>query len=193
MARRLKILYVSSEAHPHAKTGGLADVSGALPAALRKLGHDVRLVLPKYKCVASATIRPLGKKVPVLLGPAFKEAVLYEGVQPGPTYFIGHDPFFYRDGLYGANGKDFPDNAERFIFFCRAVLETCKAISFQPDIIHCSDWQTGLVPAYLKTIYASEAFFKNTRSIFSIHNLGYAGNFSPQALLTAEATGFTQI
>ncbi len=185
MARRLKILYVSSEAHPYAKTGGLADVSGALPAALRKLGHDVRLVLPKYKCIASSKIKPMGKKVPVLLGPAYKEAVLFEDLQSGPTYFIGHDAFFNRDGLYGSNGRDFPDNAERFIFFCRAVLETCKAISFQPDIIHCSDWQTGLVPAYLKTTYASEAFFKNTRSIFSIHNLGYAGNFSPQALRTA--------
>ena len=185
MARRLKILYVTSEAHPYAKTGGLADVSGALPKALRKLGHDVRLILPKYKCVPASKIRPMGKKIPVLLGSTYQEAILFEAVQPGPTYFIGHDPFFDRDGLYGSGGQDFPDNAERFIFFCRAILETCKAIHFQPDIIHCSDWQTGLVPAYLKSIYAAEAFFKNTRSIFSIHNLGYAGNFSPQALHTA--------
>ncbi|MDH3256840.1 MAG: glycogen synthase GlgA, partial [Nitrospinota bacterium] len=184
MARPLNILFASSEVHPFAKTGGLGDVSSALPLALKQQGHDVRVVLPKYRSVGQAkrSIQPMGLTVAVPVGPKVKPGELHESRlnRSVPVYFIGQDGYFDREGLYGDAEGEFPDNAERFIFFSRAVLETCKAINFQPDIIHCNDWQTGLIPCYLKTIFASDPFFKNTRSIFSIHNLGYQGNFDKQ-------------
>jgi starch synthase len=99
-----------------------------------------------------------------------------------PVYFVGQDDYFDRDGFYGDAEGEFPDNAERFIFFARSVLEICKALDFQPDIIHCNDWQTGLIPCYLKTIFVDDPFFKKTRSVFSIHNLGYQGNFEDHYL-----------
>ena len=186
MARPLNILFASPEAHPFAKTGGLGDVSAALPLALKQQGHDVRVILPKYRSVKQSkrSIKPMGLKVAVPVGPKVKSGELHEGRlnRTVPVYFVGQDDYFDREGFYGDAEGEFPDNAERFIFFARAVLETCKTLNFQPDIIHCNDWQTGLIPCYLKTIYASDPFFKNTLSVFSIHNLGYQGNFSKRYL-----------
>ncbi len=183
MPRPLKILFATPEAHPFAKTGGLGDVAGALPPALKSLGHDVRLVMPKYRSVlsAAAPLSPLGREVEAQIGPDTRKGFLYESALGGvPVYFIENDGYFARDQLYGTRTGDYPDNAERFIFFCQAILETCRAMAFIPDIIHLNDWPTGLVPAYLKT-RGGEAF-RRTKTLFSIHNLGYQGGFPPENL-----------
>ena len=186
MARPLNILFASPEAHPFAKTGGLGDVSAALPLALKQQGHDVRVILPKYRSIklSKRSVKAMGVTVAVPVGPEVISGELHEGRlnRTVPVYCVGQDDYFDRDGFYGDAEGEFSDNAERFIFFARAVLETCKALDFQPDIIHCNDWQTGLVPCYLKITYADDPFFENTRSVFSIHNLGYQGNFNKRYL-----------
>ena len=184
MARPLKILFVSPEVYPFAKTGGLGDVSSALPLALKEQGHDVRVILPKYRSTIQSkpSVQPMGYTITVPVGTEVKHGDLHEGQlnRTLPVYFVGRDEYFNRDGLYGDFEGEFPDNAERFIFFNRAVLEACNILDFQPDIIHCNDWQTGLIPCYLKTTFADDPLFANTRSVFSIHNLGYQGNFDQQ-------------
>ncbi|HOW42173.1 MAG TPA: glycogen synthase GlgA [Candidatus Omnitrophota bacterium] len=168
----MKIVMCASEVVPFAKTGGLADVAGALPVALEKLQQDVIIVMPGYK------------KTHELKSPAIKQ--LKEGVswaQIGKgikVYLIDRKDYFDRDGLYGDKTGDFPDNLDRFSFFCRRTLELLKEIDFKPDIIHCHDWQSGLVPVYLKTTYKNDPFFKNTRTIFTIHNIGYQGLFKKE-------------
>lgn len=190
MARPLKILSVAAEAHPFAKTGGLGDVCGALPLAHHRLGHDVRCVLPHYASVSThgkATIQNTGRTLSIPVGISNPQAAIHltHLQNKVPLYLIGNDFYFGRKGLYGEGGADYPDNASRFVFFCRAALEWCKAIGFQPDIIHCHDWQAGLVPAYLKLVYQHDPFFKNTRTLFTIHNLGYQGNFDVSTLALA--------
>ncbi len=186
MARPLNILFASPEVYPFAKTGGLGDVSSALPLALKQQGHDVRIILPKYSSVEQSkrSVKPTRLTVAVPVGPETKSGELHESRlnRTVPVYFVGQDDYFDREGFYGDVEGEFPDNAERFIFFARAVLEACKTLDFQPDIIHCNDWQTGLIPCYLKTLYASDPFFEDTRSVFSIHNLGYQGNFDERYL-----------
>lgn len=152
----MKVLLCSSEIVPFAKTGGLADVAGALPLALEDLGIEVRLSMPKYKTIKNAASK-LGKNILV--------------------YFIENDKYFNRDNLYGEKTGDYPDNLERFSFYARETLELIKRESFQPDIIHCNDWQSALIPVYLKTIYKDDPFFKNTKTVLTIHNLGYQGVF----------------
>lgn len=189
MAQKLKILIASSEVYPYAKTGGLADITGSLPKALKQLGHDVRVIMPKYKSVAKCPlgIHPVGLDIDVPIGATRKKGFLFLGSlnENIPIYFVANDTYYFRDQIYGTSHGDYPDNAERFIFFCRAILEVCKSLGFQPDIIHCNDWQTGLVPAYLKTIYAKDRWFQNTRTLFSVHNLGYQGNFPSAKLKTS--------
>ena len=189
MAKKLKVLIASSEVYPYAKTGGLADIAGSLPKALKLLGHDVRVIMPKYKSVAQCSlgVHPVGLDIDVPVGETRKKGFLFSGNLDGtiPIYFIGNDTYYSREHIYGASTGDYPDNAERFIFFCRSILEACKALEFQPDIIHCNDWQTGLVPVYLKTVYKKDRWFKNIRTLFSVHNLGYQGNFPSSELKTA--------
>ena len=186
MKKKLKILIASSEVHPFAKTGGLADVCGFLPLALKRLGHDVRVIMPKYKSLGKS-FQPVGIDLHVPVGDKTKKAFLFQShlQKTVPIFFIENNSYFGRKQLYGDKGGDYSDNAERFIFFSRAILEFCKSTGFCPDIIHCNDWQTGLVPAYLKFLYQDDAFFRNTRSVFSIHNLGYQGNFSADNLALA--------
>ncbi|MDP8233192.1 MAG: glycogen synthase GlgA [Candidatus Saelkia tenebricola] len=158
MTKKLKILFVSSEVVPYAKTGGLADVAGALPLALNTLGVDVRIALPKYRGITvEANEDSLGGKVPV--------------------YFIENSNYYDREYLYSTPEGDYLDNLERFVFFSQEVLKRTKKENFKPDIIHCNDWQTALIPVYLKTIYSNDEFFKNTKIIFTIHNLAYQGLF----------------
>jgi len=158
MAKKLKVLFVSSEVVPYAKTGGLADVAGALPLALNKLGIDIRIILPKYRGIATEANKDLlNKKVPV--------------------YFIENPHYYNREYLYSKPDGDYSDNLERFAFFCQETLKLIKQENFKPDIIHCNDWQTALIPVYLKTIYAYDEFFKNTKTVFTIHNLAYQGLF----------------
>lgn len=176
----MKILFAASEAVPFAKTGGLADVAGSLPQVLADLGHDVRLVMPRYRCIEA---RKLGLKqaasLYVPLGSWQERCEVLQGSlgKNGTAYFIDKDIYFDRPELYQTKKGDFPDNAERFTFFSRAVLELCKALDFAPDIIHGNDWQTGLVSFFLKTFYRESAPFEHTKSVFTIHNLGYQGLF----------------
>jgi starch synthase len=187
----LKVLFAASEAVPFCKTGGLADVTGALSLALKAKKHDVRLVLPKYRAVDAKGLEPLGVTLRIPLGDAVETATLWEGSIGGkiPAYFVDAPKYFDRSGLYvDAQGKGFPDNDDRFIFFSRAVLEAAKAVDFRPDIIHAHDWQTGLVPAYLETLYLTDAFFLPTASVFTIHNVAHQGVFPKNTLFQA---GFT--
>ena len=180
-----KVLFVSPEAVPFAKTGGLADVSGSLPKYLKKLGCDVRIVLPFYRMVREQRL-PYETIVKVLEVPS-KDGILKAEINQVlldgnvPVYFITYDIFYDRDSLYGTSKGDYHDNAERFIFFCRAVLELCLRLNFQPDIIHCNEWQTGLVPAYLKTLYKNDQFFSQTATVYTIHNIAYQGIFEKEA------------
>lgn len=185
----MKILIVASEVVPFAKTGGLADVAGALPKALEAMGHEVRVIMPKYKSINEekfglkpSRLSPLFFDVPV--GDKMERAILKSSSTGKniPVYFIENDKYFNRDGLYGDAKGDYPDNGERFSFFCRAVLEGLKAVFFKPDVIHCNDWQSGLIPAYIKTIYRDDPHIKGTGTLYTIHNLAYQGLFAPEIM-----------
>ena len=184
----MKVVIVASELSPFAKTGGLADVTGSLPMEIQALGHEVVAFLPRYQGINlqdrgfSVAIR----KLPIPMGGFFESAdiYLYQGSSGVRLYFVEYPDFFCRDGLYGTPHGDYPDNDLRFIFFQRAVLDTLKVLKFKPDIIHCHDWQTGLIPVYLKSLYAKDTTFQNTKTIFTVHNLAYQGNFPPDSFPT---------
>ncbi len=176
----MKILFAASEVAPFAKTGGLADVAGSLPRALAALGHDVNVILPRYRQVDRERFGL--KQVASFYVPlaAWKERCDIFTAPLGPkvtAYFVNKDIYYDRPELYRTLRGDHPDNAERFIFFSRAVPELCRTLDLAPDIIHCNDWQTGLVPLYLRTLYRAVPQLARTRSVFTIHNLGYQGIF----------------
>ncbi|MDR2436766.1 MAG: glycogen synthase [Endomicrobium sp.] len=188
----MNILMVASECVPFVKVGGLADVVGTLPKYLKKAGHDIRIILPKYKSICSKkyNLQTLAYKLHVQIGKdrenfRLKYCLTEHNIS---VYFIENMRFFNRSGVYGSAGLDYADNKERFIFFQKAVLESVKALMFRPDIIHCHDWQTGLIPAYLKTNLKNDGFFWNTSSIFTIHNIAYQGQFGPE---TVKEAGFS--
>ncbi len=175
----MRILFASPEAVPFAKTGGLADVAGALPRALAKLGHEVTLILPKYRSVDEKHF-PISPNGMVLKVPVSQKMVSSEvySLDAGPNLrvlLLRQDAYYDRDHLYGTPSGDFEDNAERFTFFSRAILEA--ALELRPDIIHCNDWQTGLAPVYLQTLYRGAPALKRVASVFTIHNIGYQGLF----------------
>ena len=164
----MKIVMAASEVVPFAKTGGLADVAGALPLALEELGHEIIVTMPKYKMVTNSKA-----KIQKL-----KEGVSYAVVGKNiKVYFIENDNYFNRDFLYGDKSGDYKDNLDRFSFYCRRTIDLLKELDFKADIVHVHDWQAALIPVYLKTLYAKDKFFKNTRSILTIHNIGYQGLF----------------
>lgn len=176
----MNIVLAASEAFPFCKTGGLADVVGALcqQFASRK-GNKVLLFLPHYrnivrvsslKVVPGVYLVPIGDKI---------EQVSLSYINWGNVlvFFVGNRKYFDRPELYRTRTGEFADNDERFILFSRAVLEGCKFIGFRPDLIHCHDWQTGLIPAYLKTVYKLDAFYTRTRSLYTIHNIAYQGHY----------------
>ena len=179
----MKILMATPEAVPYAKTGGLADVAGTLPGEFLKLKRDkpeVLLFMPFYKKIKNfVQAESLGKSFSIKIGEK-----TYKGSLCGDKYavFIRSDEFFARDGLYGAPAGDYPDNDKRFIFFSRAVLEAARLLDFRPDIIHVHDWQAGLIPLYLKTLYRKDPFFGKTKSVLTVHNLGYQGLFPRESL-----------
>lgn len=176
----MKILFAASEAAPFAKTGGLADVAGSLPVALAALGHDVRVVMPRYRQVDTKAFALTHRATfPVPLGSWQERCDILEGSMGGtvPVYFINKDIYFDRPGIYRSPHADYPDNAERFIFFSRAAMELCQAVRFAPDIVHCNDWQTGLMPLYVKTLYRNMPALRRAKTVFTVHNLGYQGIF----------------
>jgi starch synthase len=176
----LTVVIAASEAAPFAKTGGLADVAGALPAALKRLGCKVIVFLPYYREVLKQgfDIKETGLQVPVNMGRRTVRAeVLTAELHGVPFYFLKRDEYFDREYLYGTPEGDYFDNLERFTFFSRAVLEVIKAKNINPDIIHCNDWQTGLIPAYLKDTYREDIAFSKTATVLTVHNIAYQGQF----------------
>jgi starch synthase len=176
----MKVLIASPEVFPFIKTGGLADVTGSLPKALKKLGVDVRIILPKHKGIEEQGF-PIKYKnykysCPISQGYIDGEIAIteYDGVT---AYLVEKDEYYYRDYLYSTPDGDYLDNAERFIFFSKSILEAIKVTGFVPDVLHCNDWETALAPMFLKTLYKEEPVLKNVASLFTIHNLGYQGIF----------------
>lgn len=179
--QRLRILLISSEVEPFAKTGGLADVAGALPKALAGLGHDVRVLMPKYRGVErhAGSLSPLAPSVQVPIADRTVEGAWLEGRMGAgiPIYFLARDQYYDRDALYGTSEGDYWDNCERFIFFCRAAVEGLKHLGWIPHVIHANDWQTGLVPVYLETLHRDDPALAKIATLFTIHNLAYQGVF----------------
>ena len=184
----MKIAFLVSEVAPYAKTGGLADVAGALPPYLSRAGLDVAVFAPFYREVKRKGLTLVkaadGLSLP-WKGGIERFNVWADPVPDYPVCFIEHDGYFDREGLYGDAQGDYPDNGERFAFFCRAVLEALKALPFEADIIHVNDWQTAPALAYLtQTALADDPFYARMRSVCTIHNLAYQGLFPPALLET---------
>ena len=175
---------VASEALPLAKTGGLADVLGALPAALQAQGDEVAVVIPRYGFIDLKGLRRVWDNAPVYLGWALYDTSIYLYSGAFPIYLIDCPRLFDRAGLYGEAGVDYPDNHIRFAVFARAALSVARWL-FRADILHCHDWQAGLVPVYLRTTLSTDPTFLGTKTLFTIHNLGYRGLFPPSALVDA--------
>lgn len=182
----MKVLLVSSEVAPFSKTGGLADVSGSLPVALKQLGCDIRVVTPLYKMVkeSGCSTEKILKGLKVKVGESFRKGDVSLSFLNGSvnTYLIEKDQYYNREYLYGTTKGDYSDNATRFTFFSLMVLKLCKEIGFRPDVIHCNDWQSGLIPAYLRTVYQDDPFFAHTGVLFTIHNLAYQGIFPKEKI-----------
>ncbi len=184
----MKVAFLSSEVFPYAKTGGLADVSHALPTALARAGVDVAVFMPYYgdvKAKGLTLVKALDAQPLDWEGGQVAFSVWADPTTPYPVCFVEFDRYFERsDGgrLYGTPAGDFPDNGERFAFFSKAVLEALKALPFEADIIHANDWQTALAAAYLRKSGAEDPFFARTRMVFTIHNLAYQGLFPPAIL-----------
>ena len=176
-----KVLMATTEAVPFAKTGGLADVCGALPLELQKLGHEAIVFMPAFLQVfEKAEIQPTGIELEIPIGNSLVRGKILASKFPNTDvriYFIQQDEFFGREGLYGDSAGDYRDNCQRFVFFCRGVMEAIRLLELDIDIIHCNDWQTGLIPAYLKTEYRTAAGYEHIASLFTIHNLAYQGRF----------------
>ena len=168
MDRPLKIVFCASEVVPFAKTGGMADVCGSLPLALERLGLELLIVMPRYRGVerVGPRLSAMNNRV--------SATRIGDGVE---VLFIDKEGFFDRDGLYGDEQGDYPDNLDRFQYFSRQTLEVLRQLNICPDILHCHDWQTALIPAYLKTVLKADPFFRDVKTMFSIHNLAYQGLF----------------
>jgi starch synthase len=185
---KFNILLAASEAVPFAKSGGLADVAGALPKALRAMEHDVRVVMPRYYSVDKTRykLKKLEGSLGVPMGSMGEAwAAVFEGVLPGsdvPVYFIEHEGFFGRSGLYDDGGEAYGDNDTRFIFFSKAVFQLAKMLRFRPDVIHANDWHTAAIPVLLNTTYAFDPDFENTGTLLTIHNLQHQGKFPEGAM-----------
>jgi starch synthase len=176
---------ISSEAAPFAKTGGLADVLGSLPAALGSYGDEVAVVIPRYGSIDLKSARRVWDNLAVYFGANSYPVSIYRAPAEYPVYLVDCPPLFDRKGFYGESGVDYPDNHIRFAVFCRAALSVARFL-FRTDIFHCHDWQTGLVPAYLRTTFACDPTFMGCRTLFTIHNLGYQGLF-PKTVLAEVA------
>jgi starch synthase len=173
---RLRVLLVSAEVAPFAKTGGLGDVAGALPQALARLGHDVRVIMPRHREVGAAagTLEVAVPRLTVPIADRTVEGAILEGRlgERVPVYFVAQDGYYDRAALYGA-----PDDCERFVFFCRSVLAALPALGWMPQVVHAHDWQAGLVPVYLETLYRDTPAYADVATVFTVHNLAYQGVF----------------
>ena len=191
MANSYNVLFVTSEVYPYSKTGGLADVSNSLPQALNALKNEVRIVSPKYgqlderrlqiheiKRLKDLSIKINNKETKF----SIKSSFIHGKNTKAQIYLLESMDYFKNKGIYqnAKTKQDFANNDERYIFFCKAVLEILEILQWKPDVIHCNDWQTGLIPAYIKTVYKDHPYIKNIKTVFTIHNLSYQGNFTPE-------------
>src|SRR5947209_2041303 len=182
--RPLRVLILAAEIVPFAKVGGLADVVGALPKALQALGHDVRLAMPRYRQVDPERFQLSNAidALPVGMG-SFQVPVSVRQGSIGddiPVYLIDAPRYFDRENIYG-----YTDDGERFILFCRAALDTMRVLDWSPDIIHCNDWHTGIVPNWMHSVYRSDPFYADSATVYTIHNLAYQGIFGYRILEVA--------
>jgi starch synthase len=179
----MNISFVASEGVPFSKTGGLADVVGALPRALSALGHQVSVYLPRYRQTKLSDPATVVRSVTVPFDDDYRfSSVITEGSHGGIRFFfVEYPPYFDRDALYGTPAGDYPDNAERFALFSRTVLEASKILGV-PQVFHCHDWQSALVPVLLRTLYEDDPAFREVGTVFTIHNMGYQGLFPPDIL-----------
>ena len=188
----MKIAFVTSECVPYAKTGGLADVAGSLPKALEKLGCEVKVFLPKYNSIDELKFGlrynwAVGEMI-IRVNGIDRSVHLHQAKLPGSNIevnFIDCPQYFYRNAIYTND----MDEDERFILFSKAVIETMQRFGWAPDIIQCNDWQTGLIPLFIKDNYNWDRMFDNTATVFTIHNIGYQGRFSKSTLFAAEIRG----
>jgi starch synthase len=179
----MKILYVASEVAPFSKTGGLGDVAGALPAALAALGHDVKVVTPRYAGVRDARLTPTGHMVELRFPFGIERGALLS-LRLSPrleVLFLEHEHYYLRPGLYGDAGGEYEDNARRFAYLCLGALQAAQRLDFTPDIIHANDWQTGLLPVALRRGFQDTALGR-ARSVLTIHNLAYQGQFAKHVM-----------
>ncbi len=176
MADPLKILFMAAEMTPFARTGGVSEMAYALPKALREMGHDVRVAMPRYGRIDPTKfgLRPLLPNIPIPIDDHSEPVSILTTELDGdlPVYFIDNPKYFGRENLYG-----YPDDGERFVFYSRGAMEMLKALEWKPDIVHLNDWHTAIVANWLKTIYKEDPFFRNVASVYTIHNLAYQGIF----------------
>lgn len=178
--KKTKVLFASSEVEPFAKTGGLADVAASLPKALCGLGHDVRVIMPKYKNIPMQYVEKMEKVGEIGVYVSWRQqycGILKLEMDAVTYYFLDNEYYFGRDGYYG-----YDDEAERFAFFCKALLEILPVVDFKPDIIHCNDWQTGVVSLFLNAWHRNSDFYRDIKTVFTIHNLKYQGVFPKEVL-----------
>lgn len=188
MPKGYNVLFVTSEVFPYSKTGGLADISNSLPQVLNSLGNEVRIITPKYgqlderrlqiheiKRLKELTLTVNNKPSKF----SIKSSFIHGRNTKAQVYLLDNQDYFKNKGIYknSKTKKDFPNNDERYLFFCKIVLEILEILQWEPDIIHCNDWQTGLIPVMIKTIYNDHPHIKNIKTVFTIHNLAYQGNF----------------
>ena len=179
----MHIVFAASECVPFAKTGGLADVVGALPQALASLGHRVTVYLPLYRQTKLDDAKTVINSITIPFDDKYRFCSVIDGGKRSGVqfYFIDYPPFFDRDALYGTPIGDYPDNAERFALFSRAVIEATKTLGV-PDVFHCHDWQSALIPVLLRSLYADDPTFGAVPVVFTIHNVGYQGVFPPDTV-----------
>ncbi|MBP6343076.1 MAG: glycogen synthase GlgA [Candidatus Omnitrophica bacterium] len=163
----MRIVFCSAEVVPFTKTGGLADVAGSLPQALEELGHELIVITPYYKAVKRTDVKPFSPN-------EVSVAKISKNIK---VYLVGNEKHFGRDGIYGDKSGDYADNLERFSYYCHESLRLLKRLEEPVDVIHCHDWHTALIPVLLKNKYQKDPFFKNIKSVFTIHNLAYQGVF----------------
>jgi len=199
----MRILLASSEVHPYSKTGGLADSVGALAKALAKAGHEVGVVTPLHRGIRDrfSEIKPVDCRLELPLGAKVckAELLVLEREDRLRVYFIDQREFFDRNGIYGDEGVDYPDNGERFIFFCKCITQLARRLPWKPEIVHVHDWHTGLVPLMLSHQSQMEGWLDAPRVCLTVHNLAYQGVFPcgtfeltnlPANLFSAEYTEF---
>ncbi len=177
---KLKLAFISSEAVPLVKVGGLADVVGSLPKVLKSKSVEPIIVIPGYKSALAGLTEVVDTGITISspVGANWIEARIKKvEINDIDYYLVCCDAFYNRDGIYGDKRGDYPDNLERFSFFCKVALELFKRIGFQPDILHCNDWQTGLLPVFKSAFYGNDPFYSSTKVVFAVHNLAYQGLF----------------